>query len=228
MFWQEDDEKNAIPTIPLAITDIGFRINCKQLPLDHAWELSQQIQEILPWLKTDKQSGIHQIHVAESGNGWTRPENMTHEVLYPSRRTRLYLRIPQQRIEETKKSLMGKKINIQQQPLTIDKPRLKPLVSSSIIFSRYVVLKENETENDFLMRMAKEINILADIKIKKMLCGKENQIQTPNKILFTRHLMIADLEHQAAIKLQQYGLGTDRLLGCGIFMPHKGIKSLSD
>ena len=39
--------------------------------------------------------------------------------------------------------------------------------------------------------------------------------------------MIADLDSDPSVKIQQYGLGEGKLLGCGIFLPHKGIKSLN-
>lgn len=56
--------------------------------------------------------------------------------------------------------------------------------------------------------------------------GKGNKINTPEGEVYTRHLMIADLNTDASIKIQQFGMGEERQLGCGIFLPHKGIKSL--
>lgn len=44
-------------------------------------------------------AGIHTIHVAESGNGWERPDDAQHQWLLPSKRTRLMLRIPETRLE---------------------------------------------------------------------------------------------------------------------------------
>jgi len=41
--------------------------------------------------------------------------------------------------------------------------------------------------------------------------------------MHTRSLMLADLTVEEAVKLQQQGLGADRKLGCGLFIPHKGI-----
>jgi CRISPR-associated endoribonuclease Cas6 len=46
-----------------------------------------------------------------------------------------------------------------------------------------------------------------------------------------RSLMLADLAVDESVKLQQQSLGTDRKLGCGLFVPHKDIrevKSVSD
>ena len=225
MFWQEDEDKTLSYQIPNEIIDISFNINCKQLPLDHAWELRQQLQQVLPWLKGNKLAGIHQLFVAESNNGWMRPEDGENQVLYPSRRTRLYLRIPNEFIEETK-ALYGKVLTIADHALTLGKPKQKQLVNTSIIFSRHVTSDKNESEDAFLQRYAIEFKQTTGMNIKKMMSGKTNIIKTPKGDLHTRHLMIADLESDSSIKIQQSGLGGKRQLGCGIFLPHKGIKSL--
>ncbi len=225
MFWQEDEDKNLPYEVPKEIIDISFKINCKQLPIDHAWELREQIRQALPWFKDCKNAGIHHIHVAESNNGWLRPDD-ENAVLYPSRRTRMSLRIPNEYLEKAKE-LTNKKLSIAGQSLTFGKSKVKQLINTSIVFSRHVLSSENETEDEFLIRNAEEIKQLTGISVKKMMSGKSHTIKTPNGKLFTRHLMIADLDTEPSITIQQKGLGDERQLGCGIFLPHKGIKSLT-
>jgi CRISPR-associated protein Cas6 len=225
MFWEEDEDKTLPYNISDDIIDISFNIICKQLPLDSAWELREQLRQILPWLKESKQAGIHQLFVAESNNGWMRPEADENQVLYPSRRTRLYLRIPSKQIKVTE-ALTGKTLTIANYPLKLGKPKQKKLVNTSIIFSRHVVSEQNETEDNFLRRNAAEFKHLTGKTIKKMMSGKAHIIKTSTGNVYTRHLMIADLNTDTSIKLQQLGLGDERQLGCGIFLPHKGIKSL--
>ena len=225
MFWQEDEDKTLPYKAPEDIIDISFNIICKQLPIDHAWELREQIRQALPWFKDCKIAGIHHIHVAESNNGWMRPDD-ENAVLYPSRRTRIYLRIPSDRLKETEQ-LSKKEISIAGIPLKFGKSKVKKLINTSIVFSRHVVSSEDETEDEFLIRNAEEIKQLTGINVKKMMSGKNHIIKTPNGDLHTRHLMIADLDTEPSIKIQQIGLGEERQLGCGIFLPHKGIKSLT-
>ena len=45
--------------------------------------------------------------------------------------------------------------------------------------------------------------------------------------LFTRALLVADLEPQESIDLQSLGLGPHRMLGCGLFVGHKNIAAVS-
>lgn len=226
MFWEEDEDKSLPYEIPEDIVDISFGIKSKKLPIDHAWALSQAIETAIPWSKDEPKFRAHQIHVAETGNGWLRPENTEDQWLWPSRRTRLYLRVPQHRVEDTKK-LIGQTLDIDNCPVTLGTERIRKLTNTSVIFSRYILSAEDEDENDFLARMHQEIIDLTGIKMRKMICGISHNIETPEGNLHTRHLMIADLESNPSIKIQQHGLGDGHLLGCGIFLPHKGIKSLN-
>ncbi|MEZ5450153.1 MAG: type I-MYXAN CRISPR-associated protein Cas6/Cmx6 [Thiolinea sp.] len=225
MFWQEDEDKTLPYQAADDVLDMSFAISCKRLPLDHAWALSAAIQAALPWFDEDAVSGVHPIHVAESGNGWMRPEDSTDEFLIPSRRTRLLLRIPKQR-QTAVMALSGQTLDIDGHPLTIGAGKAKPFSNASVLFARYVLSAENEPETDFLQRMADEIRQIADFKVKKLMCGKSYTLHTPAGSCLTKHLMIADLDNDPSIRIQQYGLGAGRKLGCGLFMPHKGIKTL--
>jgi hypothetical protein len=40
--------------------------------------------------------------------------------------------------------------------------------------------------------------------------------------------MLADLEVEEAVKLQQEGIGRHKKTGCGLFIPHKGIKAVHE
>lgn len=225
MFWQEDEDKTLPWQAPDDVLDVSFAIQCKKLPLDHAWALSQAIHAALPWFADEPLAGVHTIHVAESGNGWERPDDPANQFLLPSRRTRLSLRIPKHRLADARQ-LSGKTLDIAGFSLHIGDAKEKSLLNAAVIFARYVLSDTDETEPVFLKRMADEIRRIADFKVKKMLCGKSYTLHTPAGDLHTRHLMIADLDNDPSVKLQQVGLGGGRKFGCGLFMPHKSIKTL--
>jgi CRISPR-associated protein Cas6 len=225
MFWQEDEDKTLPYQAPDDVLDVSFAIQCKQLPLDHAWDLAQAVQQALPWFADEMVAGVHPIHVAESGNGWERPDDPDNQFLLPSRRTRMFLRIPKTRIQEAQ-ALSGTTLDVNGYAVSLRDMKEKPFTHTSVIFARYVLSDEQEDEDRFLLRMAEEVKRIADFKVKKMLCGKSHTLRTPTGMLHTRHLMIADLDNDPSIRLQQYGLGEGRKLGCGLFMPHKGIKTL--
>ena len=224
MYWQEEEDRNA-PTIPDDVVDMVFSIACKTLPLDHAYSLSQAVQEILPWLAQEEGAGVHAIHVAESGNGWVRP-NEVDAILYPSRRTKLRVRVPKHRIEEGK-NLTGKTLDLEGHAVSVKEVSVKPLSDYPTVFSRYIVTEGFETETAVLEEMVKQLKAMG-IKPKKLLCGTESIITTPDKAIRTRSLMLADLSVEESVTLQMKGLGTHRWLGCGLFIPHKDIKEVKE
>ena len=107
MYWQEDENKGETYQVPDDVQDLLFKIECKSLPLDHGFALSQQVIQHIPWIQDEPQAAIHQIHVAESANGWMRPEDPETEVLNVSRRTKMTLRLPSNRLDDIN-TLVGK------------------------------------------------------------------------------------------------------------------------
>lgn len=222
MFWQEEDEKPSDYVVPDDIIDLGFSIQCKQLPIDHGWLLQEALVKALPWLQEEPLARVHPIHVADSSNGWYRPDDTQDRVLIPSRRTKFYLRLPKTCQAEV---LTGQTLSLGGYVLKLGEAKVRLLQPTPVVFARYVACLPEETEEQFLLRMAAEIKQITGIKIKKMLAGKSYYMHKPQEILLTRQLMIADLDNETSIQLQQSGLGTERLMGCGVVIPHKGIKA---
>jgi len=225
MFWNEKGSEKPYQ-VPDDVVDLQFRINCKCLPLEHAGQLSSAIHEVLPWIAEEEQAGVHLIHGAESGNGWQRPENAANELLHLSKRIRMSLRMPKHRIDDAH-LLTGNILRIDQYEIEVGKATIKPLSIQGTIFSRYVISHENETEDQFLQRIYDEIKSL-NVNVNKLLCGKTHRMQGREQELFTRSVMLAELKPQDSVKVQQYGLGTGRTEGCGLFVPHKGIEAVKD
>jgi CRISPR-associated protein Cas6 len=224
MYWQEPENKQAF-VVPSDIQDLSFRTQGKCLPLDHAHALSNAIQKVLPWLASEAGSGIHLIHVAESGNGWFRPEDPAHELLHLSRRTRLTIRVPEHRVEDAK-TLTGETLNIDGHDLTVGEASNKLLSPLTTVFSRYVVDQGEGDETAFVEQIVEQLGKL-EISVRKLLCGKPHAFQLPERQLPVRSVLLADLKQAESIRLQQHGLGPDRLLGCGLFLPHKGVAPVS-
>ncbi len=225
MFWQEDDDQNVVEQVPETVQDLLFSIECKTLPLDHGYALSREIQRYLPWIAEEPGAAIHQIHVAESANGWLRPEDPDNDVLCVSRRTKMTLRLPQQRFDDARE-LTGKTLNIDGHELTVGEFRLRKLSKLTTVFARYMATGGLEDEAEFLNAMAQQLRAM-DIQVKKMMSGKLLQHQTPQGALLTRKLMISDLEVAQSLLLQEQGMGDHQLLGIGVFLPHKGIDAVN-
>jgi CRISPR-associated protein Cas6 len=223
MLWQEEISPVEVKSSP-GIVDLVFDIHCQCLPVDHAYALSQTIQQRLPWFEQEPQAGLHLIHGAESGNGWYRPNDQD-ELLYLSRRTKLTLRLPQARVMAAH-ALTNLSLDIAGYSLTVNKAVEKPLSSMPVLFARHVIADPNQDEEVFLEQVVMQLDSLG-IPCRKALCGKTHYFKLPAGELFTRSLMIADLKPPDSLTLQQHGLGKGRKMGCGLFIPHKDIKPVN-
>lgn len=226
MFWSDDKDETTGFVVPDDIVDLAFRVTCPTLPLDHAHALSTALLDALPWLDDEPQAGIHLIHGAASGNGWMRPEDVANELLHLSRRTRLRLRLPKARLDDAR-ALTGKQLDIAGFPLEVGKSDVYLLSALTTLFSRYVQTREEVNEEDFLESAAAELKAMG-IDCRKMLCGIAHTHALPDGKIFTRSLMVAELDKKQSVQLQQRGLGEGRKIGCGLFIPHKGIKAVNN
>jgi len=223
MLWQEEESQEVISTSQTVI-DLSFSIHCRTLPIDHAYALSQAIQRVLPWLPDEPLAGIHLIHGAESGNGWYRPQE--HDtLLHLSRRTKLTLRLPHH-CKSAATVLSGMTLDIAGHPLQVQEAVEKSLTARPVLFARHVVAEIEQDEEVFLQQTVERLKRL-DIHCRKILCGKTHTFAWHQSCVFTRSLMVADLKSQESLTLQQQGLGTGRTMGCGLFIPHKDIKSVN-
>jgi len=224
MYWNDDSSKAPAYQVPDDIVDVSFVIKCPTIPLDHAHALSAELLGVLPWLGEEAGAGIHLIHGAASGNGWFRPEDVTSEVLHLSRRTRMRLRVPSRRLDEAR-GLTGRQLDIGGHPLEVGQSEVHLLSSLPTLFARYVMTQEDTGEEQFLAEAMAALRGLG-IDCRKMLCGITHTLAFPDGPVHTRSLMVADLEPEQSVQLQQAGLGKGREFGCGLFIPHKGIKAV--
>lgn len=220
MYWQESEDQNRF-AVPDDVVDLAFNMSCRCLPVDHAYPLSQAIVNALPWFA--EEAGLHPIHVADSGNGWMRPQDPS-ALLYPSRRTKLMLRVPKQRVADAE-ALCGTTLRFGGSSLSLEKAVVRPLSAITTVLSHYIVAQAGHDETAFLQDMVTQLQAMT-IRPKKMLCGKETVINTPEGIIRARSVMLADLTLDESIRLQQRGLGPLRHLGCGLFIGHKDINEV--
>ncbi len=224
MFWQDEDENDITRfVVPENVLDLHFSIRCKTLPVDHAWALSTAIQKALPWFAEDEQAALHLIHVADSANGWERPQG-SGDMLYPSRRTKLVLRLPAGRIDDAL-ALSGQTLQVGESEIEVGEGKAQPLSATNTLYSRYVAITEaDQTEEAFIAQQVAELKAVG-LRFKKVVCGKETRFVLPDGELRTRSLLIADLPLSDAVRLQEIGLGPHHLkmLGCGLFIPHKTV-----
>ena len=220
MRWEEDSNDEAV-AYPADAVDVAFRLSGRWLPVDHACALRATVVKVLPWLEDEPDAGIHSIHGAASGNGWERPGRGSGEMLSLSRRTRLVLRVPDARAEATSE-LCERRLDIDGCEVVTGTRQPRPLRPAGTVFARYVVDEEDGDEERFVERVASALEALS-VSARKLLCGRSHRIASAERVLDARSLMIADLGPEESLAIQCRGIGPGRLLGCGLFVPHKDI-----
>ena len=220
--WQEDTKKKSATNFS-EMVDLSFSVDCKELPYDHAYELSSELIKLIPEIKNDKRNAIQTLHGPMSGNGWVRADG---ENIFLSKRAKLCLRVRKDHVEKIKE-IEGKKIKLFGNDLNIGKSKMKSFLVVRDLFCRFVSCNEDLPEDIFLEEVQTELRAYK-VNINKALCGQSKRINFGDKTLYTRSLMIADLTKEEAVILQEEGVGKHRLFGCGIFLPHKSIDAVSN
>ncbi len=220
-YWQDVPAPTPIAQAPGGVLDLAFRMRCRQLAVDHAHALAEALSAALPWLADEPSAGVHSVHVAASGNGWQRPDD-PRAMLQVSRRTRLVLRLPAARVEQAA-TLAGRHLEVGGQPVGVGDFVRRPLAAAATLFARHIAGDAGMDEQAFLAAAARELAGLG-VEVRRLLPGRAHVLRLPGGALHTRSLMIAGLSPEQSLRVQARGLGDRRLLGCGLFIPHKSIE----
>lgn len=195
------------------VTDVQFSLTGYSIPIDHNYVLFNELCRLIPWLADEPLGGVHAIHGADSGTG----------ELILNRRAKLVIRTSTLRAAELD-SLSGKTISLDGHTLVIGEAKTKPLSTHTPLFA-HCVTTGSEDELDFandILRFLDEMEIDS-----RFICGKRQTIKTEKGAVSGFSLMLHGLPVEHSILVQQQGLGTNRKIGCGIFIPHKSINALT-
>ena len=195
------------------MTDIQFDLKANLLPVDHGYALFLALVELMPWIADEEMLGIHPIQGAKLGDG-----NMM-----VGRRCKLVIRAPRIRAAELMK-LTGKAFTLNGHAFTVGNAKLRSLSWHTPLYA-YCVTTGSSDERAFASDI---IRLLDELKIdSRFICGKRQTLTTAQGTEYGYSLMLHGLPIEHALQIQQEGLGTNRKLGCGIFIPHKSITAVS-
>ena len=151
--WQEEEEKRPIADSS-DMTDLSFSVDCRELPYDHAYELSSEILNLVPEIKNDKRNAIQTLHGPMSGNGWVRPDS---ENIPLSKRAKLIIRINKNQLNDIKNNIEGKEISLFGNTLKIGRSKVKNFLVVKDLFCRFVMSDHKTSEDDFLNIIQNEL-----------------------------------------------------------------------
>lgn len=199
---------SALPEQDRADTiDVAFPIHGPTLPPDHAEALRQALCANSPWLATDPLAGIHPIKMFTGGGA----------AAMLSQRTRLLLRVARPRQEQLR-SLEGTELNMLGHVLRLGVGRRRELLPHATLYASKVAA-DNDDEAAFMAMVGAELARMAIVA--QQVCGRRQRMSAAERSLNTFSLMLHALAPEQSLRLQIRGLGPHRLLGCGIFVPHR-------
>jgi CRISPR-associated protein Cas6 len=194
--------------------DLRFEMRGTCLPADYAFELASAVLEHLPWLADDPASGIHPVRGALTGDG----------ALGLSRRTRLVLRVPRARTQESL-ALQERTLALGGETLEVGAAKPWPVAASPTLYAQRVIAGPDE-EAPFAAALAELLGAMA-IECAIVL-GRRSALATPQGERAGFSVLLHGVTPEQSLRIQERGLGAHRLYGCGIVVPHKSVGAVFD
>jgi CRISPR-associated protein Cas6 len=193
------------------MVDLAFPIKGQVIADDHALLLARALMALLPWWEDEAEAGILPM------GGLSRSDGMC----YVGGRARLTIRLPQRRVASAD-LLQGTVLDIGG-PIELGRAQIKPLASAKVVHSPCVDLGTAD-EGEF---QAHCLGLLqARGMTPELVCGRIRQLQGSRGSIRGYSLMLYGLKPDQTLALQHQGLGFNRHLGCGIFVPHKNVAAV--
>ncbi len=216
MLWEDDEPKPALR--PADAVEVCFPLVGRVLPSDYCVPLALALTPLLEPDVDPRRTGVRVLHVPTSGNGWYRGRG---EVIHVSRRVQLALRVHRDACEEVA-GLAGAELNLEGVELKLGAPRVAELVAAEPLYAHRVIGTEGEGEESFLTAAHRRLGEMG-VTPRRMLCGREERLETPDGVLTVRSLLIDGMGAEPGLAVQSHGLGEGRHWGCGLFVPHKAV-----
>jgi CRISPR-associated protein Cas6 len=199
---------------PAAMVDVAFALQGRDLPRDHRLLLARALADALPWLDDEPQAAVHPVNVVHG----------LAETALLSQRTRLLLRVPRQRVQALQ-PLAGLTLQVGASELRLGAPQQRELLPHATLYAHFVDAGA-EDEAGFLDTVAAALQTL-DAACHSV-CGRAHSVRGPEGPLRGFSLMLHGLRAAASQRIQEHGLGGHRLMGCGVFVPHKSAAAVGD
>ncbi len=197
------------------MVDVVFELEAGTIAADHADALAGALRRALPWLDEEPRAGILPLSGLGRGDG-------RHFV---GRRSRLVIRMPIHR-SASADFLCGRALDLGGEPLGIGRFSLRPLLPiTEVVHSNFVSFGTAD-EIEFLDACRVE---LATRQIGgEAVTGRARRMGSAAGEVHGFALMLHGLKRAESVAIQESGLGQHRLLGCGLFVPHKSIVAVGE
>jgi CRISPR-associated protein Cas6 len=200
------------PQSPMTALDYAFTVAGDVIERDYAAGLYRALAAVLPWLEDEPLAGVHPMRgLTPCPSG-----------LIVGGRTRITLRIPEHRAQACE-ALQGADLRLASL-LHVGRASRRDLLPYPVLHSRLVVTG-TEDEAGFASDAEAELAAL-DIDCD-IIVGRRGELHVEDRrTLVGYSLMLHGLSAEDSLRAQEHGLGQERKLGCGLFVPHKSIAAV--
>lgn len=195
-----------------AVVDLVFDVSAGALPGAPQPALAAAVEAALPWLATTPLAGLHPL-AGVSADATPLPL---------SRRARLVLRLPRACVPAALAALQGRELRWPGGWLQLGAARCRELLPWSTLYAACVAAPADADELAFLHAAQAELDALE--VGGRTICGLARRDAAGR--CRGRALMVDQLDAAASLRLQAHGIGPDRRLGCGLFVPYRSAAAV--
>jgi len=211
-----DRQKTANDLAAQPFVELSFGVIGETLPADHGYGLYSAIAHLCPDIH--EQAGVSILTIPGI------PDR--NRKIYLTDQSRFRIRLLGDKISSVYK-LAGKSLKIGSHSIRLGIPQIFCLQPHSALRARLVVIKGFQEPEDFLEAARRQLDTL------EISCGLEippNLENLPDRkaIKIKRFRVVgfgleaSNLSDEDSIKLQIFGIGGKRRMGCGVFVPSRG------
>ncbi|MBK6854042.1 MAG: type I-MYXAN CRISPR-associated protein Cas6/Cmx6 [Burkholderiales bacterium] len=207
---------DVVPTM----VDVAFAVeldaaaSTRALSHDYHHELAEALTLAWPPLANTPGIGVHPLRLSAGSQALL------------SRRSRLTLRVPAAQLDDCLE-LVGCTLDLTGCVLRLGSARAHELLPWGTLYAHLVSTSttrpdEDDDEITFMRRVYAELDALQ--VSARVICGRRHAIDGGR--LVGHGLMLDGLTTTHALRMLDTGLGPHRLLGCGVFVPHKSAAAV--
>lgn len=192
--------------------NLSFSVQGQELPADHGFGLFAALSKLCPAVHQQNEIQILTIPGIPDRKG----------KIALTDRSRLLIRLPITKIPLVY-VIAGKRLLIGKHSIQIGIPNIEPLQPKSKLRSRIVTIKGYTEPEPFIGAVRRKLDALKivgqlqiPLNLDKTPKRKTIKIRKDTVVGFTTE--ISNLSDEDSLKLQQWGLGGRRRMGCGVFL----------
>ena len=206
--YRSDGEMSVSESHASAI-DVAFDVAGTSLPADNAWPLLCALEARLPWFAGEARVGIHPLHAVQT----------TYGIVLLAQRAKLVLRVPEARLADAL-LLQDTLLDVGGSTLRIGAGRARTLRSSATLSAQRVATDAGDDAafeadvGNALQRLGVTCGLIS---------GRRRRADAGGREVAGFALTLHGLGPADSLRIQCEGIGCDRRLGWGIFVPAKAI-----